>query len=66
MWVDKTQKGMIGKEVRLSEDKMAMVGGFTKGSIVKITGYDPVRGYTFTDAEGHQVIEAGWEGFTSV
>lgn len=50
----------VGDEVILSHDFMAMAGGFTKGSRVRITGYDNTRGFSVEDEFGNRVIEMGW------
>jgi len=62
----KTNESKVGKQVVLTEKKKSLAGYFEKGSVVTITGVDDQRGYSFTDSEGNQVIEAGWSGFREV
>ena len=63
MGYTKTNGSKIGKQVVLTERKMSLAGFFEKGSIVTITGVDHQRGYSFTDSEGNQAVDAGWGGF---
>ena len=50
----------IGSIVTTSREHSSLIGKFTKGSIVKITDIDPVRGYTIEDENGNKVCEIGW------
>lgn len=36
------------------------MGYFEKGSKVKITAIDDMRGYSIADDEGHSITEIGW------
>lgn len=54
---------VIGKRVILTEEKRSCKGYFEIGTEVTITEVDSTRGYTFVDADGNQVIEAGFSGF---
>ena len=65
-YVQNSIQSKIGKQVRLTKDIKSMAGYFEAGSIVTITGVDPVRGYSFSDEQGNRVIEAGWGGFIEV
>ena len=62
----KTNESKVGKQVVLTERKKSLSGYFEEGSVVTISGVDDKRGYSFTDSEGNQVIEAGWGGFREV
>ena len=53
----------IGDTVVLTEVKSSLPGYFEIGTIVTITDVDSIRGYTFEDAYGNRVTEAGWSGF---
>ena len=48
-YVQNSIQSKIGKQVRLTKDIESMAGYFEVGSIVTITGVDPVRGYSFSD-----------------
>jgi len=53
----------IEDRVVLTEEKEAITGKFTQGSIVTITGIDQMRGYDIEDDEGNKLIECGFTGF---
>ena len=36
------------------------IGYFEKGTLVKVTDIDNMRGYSIEDDEGHTLIEIGW------
>lgn len=50
----------IGDWVLTTRVHESMVGKFTKGSLVKITDIDQIRGYTIEDEDGNRVCEIGW------
>ena len=50
----------IGNWVVTTRVHESMVGKFTKGSKVKITDIDPIRGYTIEDEDGNRICEIGW------
>lgn len=50
----------IGKWVVTTKEHTSLCGTFTKGSEVKITSLDPIRGYSIEDKEGNEMIEIGW------
>jgi len=50
----------IGSLVTTTREHSSLIGKFTKGSIVKITDIDPLRGYTIEDENGNKVSEIGW------
>lgn len=62
-YIAKRANDLVGKKVKLTELKDSFTGYFEVGSVVTITGIDFYRGYTFSDDEGHRVIEAGFDGF---
>lgn len=56
----KNSTNEIGSIVTTTREHDSILGKFTKGSIVKITDIDPVRGYTIEDENGNKVCEIGW------
>lgn len=56
----KNSTNEIGSIVTTTREHDSFLGKFTKGSIVKITDIDPVRGYTIEDENGNKVCEIGW------
>ena len=56
----KNSTNEIGSLVTTTREHDSILGKFTKGSIVKITDIDPVRGYTIEDENGNKVCEIGW------
>lgn len=50
----------IGNWVVTTRVHESMAGKFTKGSKVKITDIDPIRGYTIEDEDGNRICEIGW------
>ena len=50
----------IGKWVVTKKKHTSLGGTFAKGSKVKITGCDPIRGYSIEDKKGNKIIEIGW------
>lgn len=56
----KNSTNEIGSLVITTREHSSLIGKFTKGSIVKITDIDPVRGYTIEDENGNKVSEIGW------
>lgn len=56
----KNSTNEIGSLVTTTREHSSLIGKFTKGSIVKITNIDPVRGYTIEDESGNKVSEIGW------
>ncbi len=61
-WIPIRSIGNVGTKVELTEDKTSILGMFTKGSHVFISGASD-RGYSFKDTLGHQISDAGWSGF---
>ena len=55
------KKPQIGDCVKTTIVHKSLSGKFTKGSLVKITEIDDVRGYTIEDSEGHTISEIGWK-----
>jgi len=47
-----------GKKVRLLTEASSLVGKFTVGSIVTVTGHNGPYGYDFEDEHGNSVIES--------
>lgn len=50
----------IGDWVKTKRVHVCLNGKMSRGSLVKITDIDPVRGYAIEDENGNQVIEIGW------
>ena len=57
----KSKNPQIGDWVKTTIVHKSLSGKFTKGSLVKITEIDDVRGYTIEDGEGHTMCEIGWK-----
>ncbi len=56
----KNNTNEIGNWVVTTRVHESMTGKFTKGSKVKITNIDPIRGYTIEDEDGNRICEIGW------
>lgn len=50
----------IGDWVTTTRVHESMISKFTKGSKVKITDINPIRGYTIEDEDGNRLCEIGW------
>lgn len=50
----------IGDYVKTTRTHSCLCGTMVRGSLVKIIGIDPIRGYAIQDENGNIVIEIGW------
>lgn len=55
----------IGDRVITTREISSMIGTFTVGSEVTITGIGE-RGYEITDDEGNSMCEIGWDGLKKI
>ncbi len=60
MFIKTTNGFNIGDWTKTTMEHESLSGIFTKGSKVKITDIDPIRGYSIEDEDGNKMIEIGW------
>ena len=61
-WIEQKRKIEVGDRVvttRLHKHPCG-IGYFEKGTEVKVTAIDDMRGYSIEDDEGHSITEIGW------
>ena len=61
-WVEQKKKIEVGDTVittKVHKHPCGM-GYFEKGTPVKVTSIDDMRGYSIADDEGHEICEIGW------
>ena len=56
----KNKKPKIGDWVTTKKQHISMLGIMERGTRVKITDIDPMRGYAIEDEEGNRLCEIGW------
>ena len=61
-WVEQKKKIEVGDYVITTKKHKhpCGIGYFEKGTRVKVTAIDNMRGYSIEDDEGHSIAELGW------
>lgn len=61
-WVEQKRKIEVGDRVITTRkhNHPFGIGYFEKGTEVKVTAIDDMRGYSIEDDEGHAITEIGW------
>ena len=61
-WVETKKQIKVGDwvETKMVHKHPWGTGYFERGSLVKVTAIDPMRGYTIEDGDGHRIAEIGW------
>lgn len=61
-WVEQKKKIEVGDYVITTKKHKhpCGIGYFEKGTRVKVTEIDNMRGYSIADDEGHSITEIGW------
>lgn len=61
-WVEQRRKIEVGDRVVTTRKHKhpCGIGYFEKGTEVKVTAIDDMRGYSIEDDEGHSITEIGW------
>ena len=61
-WIETKKKIEVGDYVITTKKHQHPfgIGYFEKGTPVRVTAIDDMRGYSIADDEGHQICEIGW------